>query len=190
MSMRRDPAPAAAALVLAAETMARETPELLATVGRIVTEPGASNVIPGSVIFTLDVRHPLDEERSTAVQALRLLATEQARKRGLELDWRIMRDHPATPCDGRLLEVIQRAAADAMGTPAPALPSGAGHDAVTMAEVVPVGMMFVRCQRGISHNPAESVDVEDVAAAIRALDIILDRLAEEALHEKAEARQR
>lgn len=179
MAMRRDPAPAAAAMVIAAEMMARETPELLATVGRIVTEPGASNVIPGSVAFTLDVRHPIDEERSTAVQALRMLATEEARKRGLELDWRVMRDHPATPCDPALTEVIHGAATDAMGIPAPALPSGAGHDAVTMAEAVPVGMMFVRCRGGISHNPAESVDAEDVAAAISALDAVLLRLADE-----------
>jgi allantoate deiminase len=180
MSMRRDPAPAAAALVLAAETLARQSPELLATVGRIVTEPGASNVIPGSVTVTLDVRHPQDDPRTSAVQALHHVAAQQASTRGLGLDWRIMRDHPATPCDPDLTEVIQRAAADAMGAPAPALPSGAGHDAVTMAEAVPAGMMFVRCQGGISHNPAESVSVEDVAAAIRALDNILDRLADAA----------
>ncbi|MDQ2654983.1 MAG: allantoate amidohydrolase [Chloroflexota bacterium] len=180
MAMRRDPAPAAAALVLAAESLAHKTPELLATVGRIATDPGASNVIPGSVALTLDVRHPLDEVRTDAVKALHHLATELAMTRGLDLDWRIMRDHSATPCDPTLTVMIQRAAADAMGAPAPALPSGAGHDAVTMAEAVPAGMMFVRCRGGISHNPAESVSVEDVATAIRALDNILDRLADEA----------
>ncbi|MFN8675301.1 MAG: allantoate amidohydrolase [Thermomicrobiales bacterium] len=183
MAMRRDPAPAAAAMVLAAELLARETPELLATVGRIVTEPGASNVIPASVAFTLDVRHPVDDERRHAVRSLHHLATEQATTRGLDLDWRIMRDHPATPCDPALAEVIGRAASDAMRMSAPALPSGAGHDAVTMAEVVPVGMLFVRCQGGISHNPAECVNVADVASAILAVDNILDRLAAEARRE-------
>lgn len=186
MSMRRDPAPAAAALVLAAETMARETPELLATVGRIVTEPGASNVIPGSVVLTLDVRHPRDDARTSAVLSLHHLATEQATSRDLDLDWRIMRDHPATPCDPVLTDVITRAATVAMGAPAPALPSGAGHDAVTMAEAVPAGMLFVRCQGGISHHPAESVDVGDVAVAIRAMDEILDQLATKMRQEQPE----
>jgi allantoate deiminase len=177
MSLRHDPAPAAAEMVLAAERLARQTPELLATVGRIVTEPGASNVIPGSVAFTLDIRHPMDAARTRAVETLHAAAARSAQARGLELDWRIMRDHPATPCDASLTRVIERAASSAMGKAAPALPSGAGHDAVTMADAVPVGMMFLRCQGGISHNPAESVDVDDVAAAIHALDGILDQLA-------------
>lgn len=185
MAMRHDPTPAAAEMVLAAERMAREHPELLATVGRIETEPGASNVIPGIVAFTLDIRHPGDVERMTAVRDLHELAVDLANRRGLDLDWRIMRNHPATLCDSALTEVIQRAATAAMGAPAPAMPSGAGHDAVTMADAVPVGMMFVRCRGGISHNPAESVAVEDVAAAIRALDDVLDRLAELVLLEAA-----
>lgn len=177
MSMRHDPAPAAAELVIAAESMARETPDLLATVGRIVTEPGASNVIPGSVSLTLDVRHPLDEARSRAVRALHDIASLQATKRGLDLDWRVMRDHQATPCDAALTEVIRLSASGAMAEPALVLPSGAGHDAVTMAAAAPAGMLFVRCKGGISHNPAEEVDVDDVAAAIQAMDIILDTLA-------------
>jgi allantoate deiminase len=181
MALRRDPAPAAAGLVLAAERMARERAELLATVGRIVTEPGASNVIPSSVSLTLDVRHPHDNERTTAVQELHRIATLQAEERGLELDWRVMRDHPATPCDAALTDIIRSAASEAMGTIAPATPSGAGHDAVALAEVIPVGMMFVRCKGGVSHNPAESVDTEDVAAAIRALDGVLARLADPTL---------
>jgi allantoate deiminase len=187
MSMRHDPAPAAAEMVLAAETMARERPELLATVGRIVTEPGASNVIPASVTITLDVRHPLDDERSGAVETLHHLAVEHAQRRGLDLEWRVMRDHAATPCDPALTQVLQKAASVAVGTPVPALPSGAGHDAVTMAEAVPVGMMFVRCKDGISHNRAESVNVDDVAAAIHAMDGILDMLAEQARSKKRTA---
>ena len=181
MAMRRDPAPAAAEMVLAAERMAQARPELLATVGRITTEPGASNVIPASVSFTLDVRHPSDPERTAAVQDLRDHALEQARARGLELDWSVMRDHPSTHCDAVLTHVIQQAASEAMGTPAPAMPSGAGHDAVTMADVVPVGMMFLRCKGGISHNPAECVDVDDVAAAIGAMENVLEKLTEQAV---------
>jgi allantoate deiminase len=180
MTMRRDPAPAAAELIIAAESMARETPDLLATVGRIETDPGASNVIPGSVTLTLDVRHPDDSEREGAVRALGHLAKQYAKQRGLDLEWRVMRDHPATACHPDLIEVIRLSAGDAMAEVAPLLPSGAGHDAVTMAEVVPVGMMFIRCLKGISHNPAESVTEDDVAMAIDALDEILDDLGQRA----------
>lgn len=180
MKLRRDPAPAAAQLVLAAERLARKTPELLATVGRIDTVPGASNVIPGSVTCTLDVRHPDDGARQAAVAALHEIAATQAKRRKLGLEWRVMRDHPATPCHPELTTVIHLAANGAMTQPPLLLPSGAGHDAVTMADVVPVGMLFVRCKGGISHNPAESVTVEDVGAAIDAVDLILDDLARRA----------
>lgn len=183
MSMRHDPAPAAAEIVLAAERMARETPELLATVGRIVTEPGSSNVIPASVVITLDVRHPLDDERTRAVTTLRHLAEQHAKTRGLDVDWRVMRNHPATPCDLALAQVVRRSAAAAMADVAPLLPSGAGHDAVTMADALPVGMMFIRCKRGISHNPDESVAVADVSVAIDAMDKVLETLAEQAQRE-------
>ncbi len=180
MNLRRDPAPAAAELVLAAESLARETPDLLATVGRIVAEPGASNVIPSSVTISLDVRHPVDAERDGAVRALHHLAKQQASGRELELEWRIMRDHPAVACHPDLLEVIRLSAGDAMAEIPLEIPSGAGHDAVTMAAVMPVGMMFIRCLRGVSHNPAEAVTEADVAMAIDAMDEMLDDLAERA----------
>ncbi|MCA9877201.1 MAG: hydantoinase/carbamoylase family amidase, partial [Thermomicrobiales bacterium] len=180
MAMRRDPAPAAATLVLAAETMARATPDLLATVGRIVTEPGASNVIPGSVGLTLDVRHPLDAGRNSAVSALHEVAQQEAQQRQLDLDWQVTRSHPATACHPGLTESIRAAAGQAMGETPLDLPSGAGHDAVRMATALPIGMLFIRCQGGISHNPAEAVAEADVAAAIAALDAMLDRLGEQA----------
>lgn len=180
MTMRRDPAPAAAALVLAAETLARETPDLLATVGRIVTEPGASNVIPGSVTVTLDVRHPADAVRNNAVDALHGVAKQEAHRRQLGLDWEVMRSHPATACHPGLTDSIRVAATHATGEAPLDLPSGAGHDAVTMATALPVGMLFIRCEGGISHNPAEAVTEADVAAAIAALDALLETLGEHA----------
>lgn len=188
MSLRRDPAPAAAQLVLAAESIARETPDLLATVGRIDTEPGASNVIPGSVTLTLDVRHPVNTDRDGAVRALHHLAAQYATQRGLELEWRVMRDHPATTCHPDLVDVIRLSAADAMAEIPMELPSGAGHDTVTMASIVPVGMMFIRCKGGASHNPAESVTETDVAMAIAAMDVALDNLGKRAGWAPATAR--
>ena len=188
MSLRRDPAPAAAQLVLAAESMARATPDLLATVGRIDTEPGASNVIPGSVTLTLDVRHPVDTDRDGAVRALHQLAAQYATQRGLEFEWRVMRDHPATTCHPDLVDVIRLSAGEAMAEIPMELPSGAGHDTVTMASIVPVGMMFIRCKGGVSHNPAESVTEADVAVAIAAMDLVLDNLAKQAGRAPATAR--
>lgn len=178
MHLRRDPLPAAAKLVLAAETLARQTRGLLATIGTIKAEPGASNVIPNRVSLSLDVRHPDDQVRADAVGTLYARASAIAATRGLDLDWRLARDHPAVPCDPALIARLGHAVT-ATGHPVVPLPSGAGHDAVTMAAVVPVAMLFVRCAGGISHHPAESVTAEDVAVAIDVLDRFLGSLADE-----------
>jgi hydantoinase/carbamoylase family amidase len=177
MALRHDPMPAAAELILAAEALARESPGLLATAGKIAAEPGASNVIPGRVDLSLDVRHPEDPVRQDAVTALEERGREIAARRSLDAHWRIMRDHPAIPCDAALAERLAEAVANT-GTRLERLPSGAGHDAVVMASCLPVAMLFVRCAKGISHNPAESVNAADVAVAIEVFDRLLDGLAE------------
>lgn len=178
MHLRRDPLPAAAEIVLAAENLARHTSGLLATVGTIDVTPGASNVIPGQVHFSLDVRHPEDAVRIDAVSVLEQQVREVAASRSLGVEWRIARDHAAVRCDASLTTGLAEAVA-AAGLPVERLPSGAGHDAVVMSEVVPVGMLFVRCAGGISHHPAESVAMSDVAVAIDVLDRFVDGLANE-----------
>jgi len=180
MHLRRDPLPAAAEIVLATENLARQTPGLLATVGTIEVTPGASNVIPGQARFSIDIRHPEDEIRTDAVSALERRVREVAASRSLTVEWRIARDHPAVMCHAALTTRLAEAVA-AAGLPLERLPSGAGHDAVVMSEVVPVGMLFVRCAGGISHHPAESVATDDVAAAIDVLDRFLDTLGNEKL---------
>jgi allantoate deiminase len=178
MALRRDPLPAAAEIVLTAERLARETPDLLATVGTIAVTPGASNVIPGEARFSLDVRHPDDAVRRQAVTELEHLTREGGAARSLGVTWQIMRDHPAVACDEALVARLAKAV-EAAGVPVAHLPSGAGHDAVVMASVVPVGMLFVRCTGGISHHPAEAVTSADVAVAIDVLDYCLDALVAE-----------
>ena len=178
MHLRRDPLPAAAKVVLAAEELARQTAGLLATVGTIEAVPGASNVIPGQVHYSLDVRHPNDGVRKDAVQTLERRVGEIAVARSLGVEWRVARDHPAVPCDAALTNRLGDAIA-AAGLPVEHLPSGAGHDAVVMSEVVPVAMLFVRCAGGVSHHPAESVTADDVGVAIDVLDRFLDALANE-----------
>ncbi|MCD6034244.1 MAG: allantoate amidohydrolase, partial [Thermomicrobiales bacterium] len=168
MHLRRDPLPAAAEIVLATENLARHTSGLLATVGTIEVTPGASNVIPGQARFSIDVRHPEDRVRTDAMSVLERQLREVAASRSLGVEWRIARDHSAVLCDASLTARLAEAVA-AAGLPVERLPSGAGHDAVVMSEVAPVGMLFVRCAGGISHHPAESVAMSDVAAAIDVL---------------------
>ena len=180
MHLRRDPLPAAAEVVLATENLARHTSGLLATVGMIEVTPGASNVIPGEVRFSVDVRHPDDAVRTSAVSTLEQQVREVAASRSLTAEWRVARDHSAILCDASLTTRLAEAVA-ATGLPVERLPSGAGHDAVVMSEVGPVGMLFVRCAGGISHQPAESVATSDVAAAIDVLDRFVDELANEKL---------
>ena len=178
MDLRRDPLPAAAEIVLSAENLARQTPGLLATVGTIEATPGASNVIPGQVRFSLDVRHPDDAVRNDAVRGLERRAREIASIRELGVEWRVAREHPAVPCDATLTSRLADAVA-ATGLRVERLPSGAGHDAVMISEAVPVAMLFIRCAGGVSHQPAESVMANDVAVAIDVLDRFVSALADE-----------
>jgi allantoate deiminase len=178
MELRRDALPAAAELVLAVEQMGRTTPDLVATVGALTVEPGASNVIPSVARCSLDVRHPDDAIRGRAVQALAKRVREIGADRGLSVDWQTLQEHGAVHSDPVLIGRLEQAVADTGLFPM-LLHSGAGHDGVVMAAVAPVAMLFVRCAGGISHHPAESVAVDDVAVAIEVLDRFLDRLAEE-----------
>jgi hydantoinase/carbamoylase family amidase len=161
MHLRRDAAAGAAEFVLAAERAA--TGGLVATVGQLQIPHSAVNVIPGRVQLSLDVRHQEDAVRAAAVAGLRATAEEIAGRRGLSVSW-TEAGEPATPCTPGLVERL----AAAVGEPARRLPSGAGHDAVTMASVCEIAMLFVRCEGGISHHPDEAVAEADVALAIEA----------------------
>jgi hydantoinase/carbamoylase family amidase len=160
MDLRRDALAAAAELILAAERTARETAGLVATVGTVRVPHGATNVIPGRVELTLDVRHAEDAVREDAVGRLR----KAAGRPGVAVEWD-ERAVSATPCS---LVAPLRDAVAAVGAPVRELVSGAGHDAMVMAGVTDVGMLFVRCPGGISHHPDEAVREEDVALAIQA----------------------
>ena len=159
MHMRKDALCAAAEIISAAEKLG-----VMATVGQCAVEPGASNVIPGRVTFSLDVRDADNAKRRAACAKLRQLAGSVARRRGLRLDWKVVQETPTAPMDKRLTGILRRAAGKA-----PLLPSGAGHDAAVMSKVCPAAMLFVRCKDGISHHPDESVKESDVAAALDVL---------------------
>jgi allantoate deiminase len=175
MDKRRDALAAAAEFVVAAEAEARSRPGLMATVGRLEVHPGAANVIPGEVELSLDVRHPDDATRAGAVKGILGFARDISSRRRVELVARPVSENPAVPCAPRLVSLLSRGVAD-LGHEAVQLPSGAGHDAVAMAKLTDVGMLFVRCKGGVSHHPSESVKVEDVGVAIDVLSRFLELL--------------
>jgi len=173
MSLRRDALAAAAEFVLAVEAEARAEPEVVATVGKILAHPGATNVIAGRAVLALDVR---SGDRATLLVASRRmlnLAEEIATGRKLTVQVTTDSRNEAVACDDGLVRLISRAIEAAGYTLAP-LTSGAGHDGVEMSRIAPIGMLFVRCKGGISHNPAESVTVEDVGVAIDVLNRFLE----------------
>ena len=176
MDRRRDALAAAAEFVLAAEAEGRRTAGLVTTVGRLEVHPGATNVIPGEVELSLDVRHANDLTRRDAVKRILSGAREISSRRNVDMDARAVSENPAVPCSPRLTSLLS-SAVSGLGLDAVQLPSGAGHDAVVMAHLTEVGMLFVRCKGGVSHHPAESVRVEDVAVAIDATGRFLELLA-------------
>jgi len=176
MALRRDALAAAAEFILAVEAEARAEPQVVATVGKVIAHPGATNVIAGRAGLSLDVR---SADRATLLVASRRmldLAEEIAAGRKLTVEVTSDTRNEAVGCDEGLVRLLSRAIEDAGYTLAP-LTSGAGHDGVEMSRIAPIGMLFVRCKGGISHNPAESVTVEDVGVAIDVLNRFLELLA-------------
>jgi allantoate deiminase len=176
MDLRRDALCAAAECIVAIETRACATPGLVATVGQLAVHPGASNVIPATATISLDIRHADDATRAAAIATLRQTIAAIAARREVALTWDTALDSPAVACDARLAGLLADAVAATTGRPAHRLPSGAGHDAAILATITPAAMLFVRCQGGISHNPAEAVTVADVAVALDVLDHFLHAL--------------
>lgn len=168
MALRYDALCAAAAFILAAEMVARNTNGLVITVGQLDLAPGASNVIPSRVSLSIDLRHQNDRTRLEAGMLLREKAAAIAGARKVRAVWEDVQEIDAVPMDRTLRERLARAV-QMCGIEAFELPSGAGHDAMIMGLVVPSAMLFVRCAGGISHNPAESVTEADVAASIAVL---------------------
>jgi allantoate deiminase len=176
MSLRHDALCAASEFVLAVEMLGRSIAGLVATVGQVGVQPGASNVIPGQVTLSLDVRHQDDTVRKQACRQLEARAREIGQARYITSDWQLLQEHPAVLCSQQLIQLWEQAIEE-LGYPLLSLPSGAGHDAAVLSELTPMGMLFVRCRGGISHNPAESVLPEDVAVAIKVTEQFLRLLA-------------
>jgi allantoate deiminase len=174
MNFRRDALAAAAECVLAVERIGRAQPELVATVGKLDALPGAINVIPGDVTFTVDVRAPKDGLRESAIKEIVSEIEAVCHKRKIKCTIEKLQEQAVAACAGWLMQQMEGAVA-AEGLPVRRLPSGAGHDGMAMQALCDICMLFVRCKGGISHNPAESITEEDAGAGARVLARFIDR---------------
>ncbi len=181
MHLRYDALAAAAEWITAVEQRARSVTGLVATVGKIEVKPGATNVIAGEGRLALDVRHGSDEVRIGAVKDLVEQAQEIARKRKLRAQSTTLLEQRTVAMNPLLVAEIEDAIGKTGGGTPHRMVSGAGHDAMILAEKLPAAMIFLRTPGGISHDPAESVAVEDVEKAIECGLHLLDQLVDSSL---------
>jgi allantoate deiminase len=173
MGLRRDALAAAAECILTVERVAKGNPELVGTVGRIEAKPGAINVIPGEVMFTIDVRAPKDALRKHAVAGIRAEVEKIAKARQLSVEIENLQEFGSSTCAPWLMDQMDRAV-KRKGFPVRRLPSGAGHDGMALAAIADICMLFVRCKGGISHSPLESITKEDAAAGVAVLSDFIE----------------
>jgi allantoate deiminase len=177
MDLRKDPMAGAAEIISGViNTAHRMGRPAVTTVGRMTVEPNGRAVVPERVGFTVDARHPDAAGLETLRARHEGLWNEVAERRGLELTVRIDSDRPPCACDAGLVSALAAAASEA-DIPYMRMTSGAVHDAMQMAAICPVAMLFVRSQGGISHSPAEFTSLEDAVAGAEVLARTLARLA-------------
>ncbi|MEO8835866.1 MAG: 2-oxo-4-hydroxy-4-carboxy-5-ureidoimidazoline decarboxylase [Caldimonas sp.] len=177
MASRRDAAAAVAELALYLEKRAAEMANVVGTMGMLEVPNGSTNVVPGRCRFTLDIRATTDAVRDECVADVLEEAHAICERRGVLLSLEETMRAAAAPSAPDWQVRWERAVATA-GVPVHRMPSGAGHDAMKLAELLPQAMLFVRGENaGISHNPLESSTADDMQLAIEAFGHLLDELA-------------
>lgn len=185
MPMRHDAAAAAAELILYVEQRARadaKSPEgpSVGTVGMLHVPQGSINVIPGRCQLTLDLRAPVDAQRDALTQDVLAQLAIICQKRGIQFEAKHLLTAAAAPCHPDWQARWQKAV-EACGLPDHTLPSGAGHDAMKLHQIMPQGMLFVRGgNAGISHNPLETITSDDAQLCVEAFSHLLNNLAQDA----------
>lgn len=175
MNMRKDALSCAAESILAIEKYAKAHPKVVATIGKIDVLNQASNVIPGNVICSLDIRSESEEDLEAAWNGINTIINEVSLSRNISIEINLIQQAPPIKCDYHLNFLLKRAIT-AAGFSVTEITSGAGHDAVPISEVAPVAMMFVKCFKGISHNPLEAVEIKDIASAAKVSDLFIKNL--------------
>lgn len=181
MDVRHDALVAAAQVIMAIEEIAlnHAKTSCVATVGEIRVSPGAGNVIPGLAEFSLDLRAATDDTRATAAAEIRHRIRTIGARRGVFVGMETMHEKPVATCAPRLKKAIAGAIEQVTGVRPVELMSGAGHDGQAMVNLTDIGMIFVRCRAGISHNPLEFVERQDMGVAVEALVATIETLAAE-----------
>ncbi len=176
MDRRRDAATAVAELALYVERRAAQDGDSVGTVGQLQVPNGSINVVPGACEFSLDLRAPVNAQRDALLADVHTELQAICHRRGLRFEWQETLRASAAPSDPTLQTLWEQAVA-ATGLPVHRLPSGAGHDAMKLHEIMPQAMLFVRGQNsGISHNPLESTTSDDMQLAIDAFMHVLNHL--------------
>jgi allantoate deiminase/N-carbamoyl-L-amino-acid hydrolase len=169
MTMRKDAAAAAAEIILYVEKRCAQAPSLVGTVGQLQVPHGSVNVIPGACRLSLDVRAADDGTRDAAVADILMQIDAICARRNVEAKLELLMKAPAVPCAPRLMRQLA-AATERAGVPAFELSSGAGHDAMAIAAITDVAMLFTRCGNGgISHNPLETMTADDAEVSAQVL---------------------
>ena len=172
---RKDALSSAVAIITALQELTSDEDDTTRfTVGRCITNPGSPNTVPGRVQFTIDLRHPDKQVLHNLGDRIREVAEENVGACSVAVSDNLLVD--PTIFDPEIKDAI-RDNAQRLGLKSMDMPSGAGHDAMHLAKVCPVGMIFVPCLRGVSHNEAESATPEDLAAGAKVLAETLYRLA-------------
>jgi len=179
MGRRRDAAAAAAELVLYMEKRGASVPDLVATVGMLDVPNGSINVVPGCCRFSLDIRATTNEVRDACAQDVHAELARICERRGLHYKLEETVRAAAAPSDPAWMR-RWGSAVQALGLPLFRMPSGAGHDAMKLHEVMPQAMLFMRgLNAGISHNPLESITNDDTELCVGAFAHLLEQLAGE-----------
>uniref|UniRef100_UPI0040483E1F hydantoinase/carbamoylase family amidase n=1 Tax=Orrella sp. TaxID=1921583 RepID=UPI0040483E1F len=179
MTMRNDAAAGVAELILYLEERASSVPDLVGTVGQLEVPNGSINVIPGRCRFSLDIRATTDEVRNACAEDVKAALARICQKRGLRGSVEEIMRVAAAPSDPIMQGRWERSVAG-LGLPVFCMPSGAGHDAMKLHDIMPQAMLFMRgLNAGISHNPLESITNDDTELCVRAFEGLLQQLTQE-----------
>ena len=185
MEMRKDALVASAQFIEYVEKVCRKFSSMakgrvVGTVGAMKIEPGVINAVPGRTELSVDIRSTSAQSKARVTRMVKNYAQQISRKRAIGVDIRTIREEDPVPLDKRLLRVT-REICDEKEIVYEIMPSGAGHDAMQMAKITPAGMIFIPSQRGISHNPLEWTDPDDIGLGTQLLMESMIRIANEKL---------
>jgi allantoate deiminase len=176
MNLRQDALAGAAEFIALVEKVGQETAGLVATVGQIKVQPNVSNVIPESVVLSLDVRHAQSSVVKLMLDRLAREGNLLAERRNLTFSLGVVQSSESVDCDPSLTVALGKAVGK-LQPDVPHLVSGAGHDGVILSRIAPIAMLFVRCRNGLSHHPDEYAEPEDIGLALTALTTFIREMA-------------